>query len=270
MPQPPVVNNTGQTPPKGGTSLADNPAGRAILSIYRDRFGKSQSTDYYLPIPKGFNDVFDNNWEANEFGKTFGAAIKAAETGDSSVLGALLKGGSLEAIKGVSEMTTSFGTFNTTEIAMSGLDALMYFQKNAVNPYTRLMYKSPNLRNWQFTWSLKPKNEQEAKSINDMIHDIRTSSYPEISTSGTGSSIISMFVYPRDFSITIIGGGSGASGKVLLKSLACGCTSVQVNYDTAGNVYTHSDGYPVTTTITISLQEHALLERPVVDKLYKS
>lgn len=225
-------------------------SGRTILTVYKDRIGGAW-TKFILPIPKGFNDTFENKWNDVELGK---------------VAGNLYAGNKVDAAAGATVgATEAFFTDNSQSEVFEQMSNLKSLRNRAsINPHTQLIYKAPAVRQFQFSWTLKPKNAKQAQSINNMIHTIRTSSYPDTSGSLGGEGGTFLLKYPSDFQIKIIGG----SDRILLNTVQCACTSLQVNYDTEGNVYTHIDGSPVSTTITLSLQETKQLTKTAIDELY--
>ena len=47
------------------------------------------------------------------------------------------------------------------------------------------------------------------------------------------------------------------------------CSSMQINYDTGGAPYLHPDGNPVSTTVTLSIQEAYILDRSSIVDMYE-
>lgn len=246
-------------PSGGGTTIADSKAGRAYVFIYDTTKSAGASKKYILPIPKGYSDTFENTWNNVDLGAILGNSLSA------------LKGEST-AISGIAGAATGLGNKILDTFAQNiGLSEAKGAVENAVsinaranlNPFTQLMYKSPTLRQFQFTWTLKPKNAKQAFLIRQFVNHVRLASHPGFA-SIQGVELGGFFSYPSEFQVQIYGG----SNKKLVDMISAVCTNLQVQYDTEGNVYTHSDGQPVTTTITISLQETALLNRNIIQDLY--
>ena len=230
--------------------------GYAELKIYRKgksdggrtgrKFGSSSpDAIYILPIPKGFNDVFDNEWNPYEQGPIAGNVGKGDIAGAAVGLGA-------RGVEGAAEEMGYGGAYE------AGKETAAIGTGSAFNPNTELSYKSPTLRTLQFSWVLVPTNPGLAGVIDGLVKEIRSTSYPE--KGGIGN-----FKYPGEFELTIYGGKS----IVLLATLPSACTSLQIGYDTEGSPYIHNDGRPVSTTINLTLQESRLLSREDIQKLYK-
>lgn len=204
---------------------------------------------YYIPMPKGATDVYGNQWEASEFVTPGGLTAygKLAAAGLQQTKAAMGVGFDIM-------QSLSMGIFAnpTQEVA----NALSLGTKESINPYTQAVYKSPNLREFQFTWALIAKNKAMADMIKDIIAQCRENSYPQL---GTG-----LLIYPNYFQIEVYGN----SKRKLISTYASALVSMQVNYDTAGQIYIFDSGDPVTATITLGLQEIRLLDRVDIQGLY--
>lgn len=212
----------------------------------RDGSGKLKKI-WALPLPKGAVDIHDHDYSPLEVGglgqlttSAIGALTGNATTYEQNVSDSLIAAG-----------LAAGSAVGADGVISSGLLAT----RQAKNPYTQLVYKSPALRQFQFTWNLMPISKKEAMQISEMVMEIRKEIYP--AAAGV------LFKYPAEFQIIM-----KSMGRILLQTTAAACTSFQVTYDTQGNPYTHTDGYPVTTNITMSLQEVKLLSGESIEKLY--
>lgn len=219
---------------------------------------------YVLPIPKGVTDLFDNAWDTASFTTAIGKMASSGLTGGNfkdSLGGALISaaksygnylGGS--SIDGLQEGSTE-----------EGMNAISLGLQQIINPMSQLMYKTPVIRQLQFTWALTPGSPENAKTMFDLIKQLRKDAYPE--STGYGS-----LKYPKKVEIKIITMGE----QILLQTLPLGgqsgggsaLSSIQVNYDTEGSPYIHNDGYPVTTTLTLGIQETKMLLRSDIETMY--
>ena len=222
---------------------------------------------YVLPIPKGVTDLFDNAWDTASFTTAIGKMAAVGATADSAsqfadagagALASAVKSG-LEFFGGAYVDTLQAGT---TE---EGLNAISLASQQIINPMSQLMYKTPVIRQLQFTWAITPGSPENAKTMFDLIKQLRKDAYPE--STGYGS-----LKYPKKVEIKIITLG----GQILLHTLPLGgrqgggsaLSSIQVNYDTEGSPYIHNDGYPVTTTLTLGIQETKMLLRSDIETMY--
>ena len=226
---------------------------------------------FVLPFPRGFSDMFGNVWKSTSFGvqtkqRETGLTMMKNEfddkTGAMNAQDILDKGNYLgsndpvlvEDQAAMSSLLGNFGFFRTP------LD--QYNSSVAVNPYTQAVYKSPSIRELQYTWSLVAKNEEASNNIKILGDTLRDRSYPE-ATRGTG-----VLTYPDFFQVEVYGASNGSPRKVA-ESWASALTSIQVNYDTNGVPYVFKNGRPVTVTLTVTLQEAKTLSRQNIIDLYK-
>jgi hypothetical protein len=254
-----IIDVSQASPPSGSNTnftIADNSAGRTTLTIFPKTSDKGNGKTYILPIPKGFNDTFENTWNNVELGPIGGNVYEGMKNSGIASVTDIAEQLLLAGVQGGVSRAIGDGASE----AVANIASLI--NKQSRNPHTHLMYKSPALRQFQFTWALKPKNIKQAEQIKQMIMEIRNISYPELS--GAAIAGAGFFNYPGSFKVIIVGGKQ----EILLNTIDCACTSLQVNYDTQGNVYTHKDGKPVTSTITVSLQEISQLSRDIVQTLY--
>lgn len=219
---------------------------------------------YVLPIPKGVTDLFDNAWDTASFTTALGKVAAGASAGgdlSDAGMGALISAGkTLTQFAGNAFLDTLQA--NSTE---EGLNALSIATQQIINPMSQLMYKTPVIRQLQFTWALTPASASDAAAMYNLIKQLRVSAYPESTGLGT-------LKYPKKVEIKIQSEG----GKILLQTLPLGgvggggsaLSSIQVNYDTEGSPYMHNDGYPVTTTLTLGIQETRMLTKSDITSMY--
>lgn len=217
---------------------------------------------YVLPIPKGVTDIFDNAWDTASFTTSVGKMAANSITKDLADASA---GAGLSAGKTFTQFIGGIGVdilqAGSTE---EGINALSIFNKTIINPMSMLMYKTPVIRQLQFTWALTPGSSADAAAMYDLIKELRLSAYPD---TGPGK-----LIYPKRVEIKI----QSEAGKILLQTLplvgndggGSALSSIQVNYDTEGSPYMHNDGYPVTTTLTLGIQETRMLTKKDITSMY--
>ena len=219
-----------------------------VQDIYSGNF--KAGTTYVLPLPTGATDIFENAWEASAFETGVGAFVSGAP-------GA----GVLQTIKGAAVQTgggilDAFQPGATQELS----NAVSVQSGVLINPNTQLMYKTPTIRQLQFTWALVPASKAAADIISEMIKKLRKTSYPTFT--------LGFLKYPGIFRVSLYGLSSSGGQNILMKTYPSALISLQVNYDTEGAPYIHDDGKPVTTTITLGFQELKILGGTDIDDLY--
>ena len=224
-------------------------SGHARIQVYANARQPVLTETWILPLPKGFNENYENNWKAVDL-TPIEAGIRGARVG--SVVRGALDMAKQEAAKAFNKRTGMgeqlSGSIDKVGSLVTGLSG---------NPYTELMYKSPQIRQFQYSWAITPVSSQEAELVKNFVKSMRTYVYPKLAPGG-------YFVYPGVFRVQLVGG----SGNVLSNTNDSACTSFQVNFDTEGSPYIHADGNPVTTAITMITQETALVDRGEIGVLY--
>ena len=245
-------------------------------------FGQSANTAsfaashvFVLPFPRGFSDMFGNVWKSQSFGQ---ASTMIRGTG-ANALGELNQFDDAAGAAEAQKMTNSNNWSGTNDQSLMeeqfGMMSLLgeydkyawsktpgLGNSSAINPYTQAVYKSPSIRELQYTWSLVAKNEETSNDIKSLIDTLRDRSYPN-AVMGSGALTDADF-----FQVEVYGASNGDPHKVAA-SWASALTSIQVNYDTNGFPYVFKNGRPVTVTLTITLQEAKTLSRQNIIDLYK-
>jgi hypothetical protein len=122
----------------------------------------------------------------------------------------------------------------------------------AVNPNTRALFKSVNLREFSFTFKMIASSQSEAIAIEQIIKTFRTELYPESIKVGD----VSMgYYYPNKFKILM----SYKNQKVGTKFLPSNLKAVNVVYNPSSMGW-HADGKPSEVDLTLSFGEPRTLD----------
>ena len=99
-----------------------------------------------------------------------------------------------------------------------------------------------------------PRNENESKSIENIVKNIRAYAAPEFS----GPAVIA----PAEFKFSII--SKGAENKHIPLIERCVISKVQANFAPPGTFSTFRNGYPVSCLLTFSATEVRLIDRRMI------
>lgn len=123
----------------------------------------------------------------------------------------------------------------------------------AVNPNTRALFKSVNLREFSFTFKMIASSAAEANAIEEIVKTFRTELYPESIDEGD----ISLgYLYPNKFRIQM----SYRNQKVATKFLDSNLRAVSVVYNPSSMGW-HADGKPSEVDLTLSFGEPRTLSK---------
>lgn len=253
-----------------------------FLNAYGERI--SGAPVVYLKIPPNFNVTGFSDYSRTEGvfagGRDVYSAIAGGALGDKAaefaknqgnggitqeMLDALGKAGitGAEAIgyslrRGLGSVLGFIGS-----AGLSNLGQYEFNERQAVNPMAQLLYKGPQVRRYQFPFTMTPKNSVDSKNIRDIINVFRvasSASVPDtsgVSIGGTvsiGQGNSFTFGYPHLTQFTLSFLTPESTAKKIFRSKVCVIESVSVDY--GGQKMTFfEDGRPTDINLTLQLSE---------------
>ena len=113
-------------------------------------------------------------------------------------------------------------------------------------------FKDAGFRKFEFSWTLVPKNFDDADQINKIAQSFQVLSYPSLSTFSGGAKI----VHPPIWNIQILDTAQGQSGVYKWDMGPNVCVLSKASIKTADNgIYSTREDYPAATQISLSFQE---------------
>ena len=131
----------------------------------------------------------------------------------------------------------------------------------AVNPRNEAFYNSPQQRNFTFEFDFWPRNEAEAKAVEDIIAIFKYNSAPGFQPPELGGS--SVFSTPNYWKISYM--YDDGVNPHLNRIGASYCTDVQVDYAPDGQFTTFESGQPVHTKLTVSMLEDRVITKQDIE-----
>jgi hypothetical protein len=132
----------------------------------------------------------------------------------------------------------------------------------AVNNHLALTYRGVSkFREHQFAFNFFPKNKDDAKTVRDILKDLRNGMLPRMS--GPGGAVMQagnrltapFFNSPRHWTIDFHVPHLTEKLDFLFKIGKSVITAMDVNHDPNSTVSLHSDGSPVQTVVSLTFQE---------------
>lgn len=213
-----------------------------------------------LPMPNDVKVTYSANWAGQSVSALNYAIRNIIESKDQAELGRQTK---------FMTKNVTTGVFNQTigKIPIAG-DTIANIVKGAAlssgiayNPYKQLMYDSPELRHFSFSWILSPKNIHESVAIHNIIWQLKKSMHPQ--TMGDASLEESMLLLTPDFiDIKFILPDEDGPNKWLPILKKAVITNLSVNYETKfhGKVAEeHDAGAPAAISFTMDIMETSIL-----------
>jgi hypothetical protein len=151
----------------------------------------------------------------------------------------------------------NFADIRLTNIINDSLIGVTYsmLTKRSINPAVQVLYRSTNLRQFDFSFLMVPRNEKESAAIEKITKNIRAYSSPEFK----GGTVIA----PAEFQIEVCSGTSGQNVHIP-KIEKCVLTKVQVNWGPTGTFTSFRNNYPSACLLTFSATEIRLLDRNMI------
>ena len=235
--------------------------------------GNGQQADYLgqiiLPMP---DNVSDNNavtWDSDSLNSLALAGVDAAE---KLIDNASATDGSLgKVLGGLSDLGTgAANALQDSEIAgilkkaLVG-QALNVFGANidaqslvsratgqVLNPNLELLFKGVILRQFNYSFTLTPRSQQEGQEVLRIINTFKRRMAAK-STASNGAGAGLFIKAPDVFQLKFMKGD--LEHPFLYKIKQCALTNMNVTYDGAGAYATYGDGTPVKMTLQLSFRE---------------
>ena len=289
--------------PTGAESIFKDPAKVIQENIQRNSALSELIGTSVLPIPNGVSDGNNVSWGADQMnsltaGATglalskmkdyagtgilagLGGLISAAVTKGQSPLGPLnaAKGGMAanlygdllsaaagsDAAKGTAASALASQVLKMAQFEVSPESILARGFGIIPNSNLELLFNSPELRQFSFSYRMSPRSSSEARNVKRIIRFFKQGMAPRKQTGQAGQS--SFFLgTPNVFKLRYkTGKDKPISG--LNKFKVCALTAFSVNYAPEGNWAAYDEGQPVTLTMAMQFSE---LE-PIYNTDYKT
>lgn len=138
-----------------------------------------------------------------------------------------------------------------------------------VNPHTQMLFKSPQLRQFTYSFKMIPRTIEEAREMVKIVQFFRVAAYPETGNGGdeTGAGTVEMstFKFPDIFEITFL--NKGKQNKNMISQMHSYLTSVNVTYNSSTPAF-YADGMPSEIDLQLTFQESKALNRALIMKGY--
>lgn len=257
-------------PVAGGGQAQQSDTFQRSAPSNNQKFDFGTSCDLFLPPGLNISDGLD--FENVDLG-VMGAAGEAALMSGASAGQALMEGlGS-----GISSLGDMFGgnaNQQTAELAAvrlaSGLSdtaggAIKSALKTTTNPNSRTLFKSVQMRTFNFAFSMIPTSDREADEINRIIKFFRHEMYPE-AIKEAASGIPIGYRFPNTFEIKIRD-RKNPKRHLATRIQDCYLTSFAATYNPNGMTMMR-DGQFQQTDITMAFTEIRTLDKGMIAKGY--
>ena len=196
-----------------------------------------------LPMPAGLKDNNQQDWGNATMNpvQAIGAQLALAAFNSTDAAGGVIK--NLVNDIGSSDMKDTAQQLIAGQI--TGLGGQLIKRQGAlINPNVELLFNSPQLRSFNFTFNLSPRNPKEAQTVKQIIRTFKQASAPRGTVKGY------FLRTPLIYQIEYINNAYN-----LNRFKECAMTSFQTDYTPNGNYSTFSDGTMTQYKIQMSFTE---------------
>ena len=270
--------------PTGAESIFKDPAKVIKENIQRNSALSAFIGMSVLPIPNGVSDGNNVSWGADQMNSlTAGATGKlmndmggyASAAGLGAIGGAVIGAGVLQGAKlamaaklQIDVLSEAAGSAAAKGTAASSLASqILKMAQFEVSPESilargfgiipnsnlELLFNSPELRQFSFSYRMSPRSSSEARNVKRIIRFFKQGMAPRKQTGQAGQA--SFFLgTPNVFKLRYrTGKDKPISG--LNKFKVCALTAFSVNYAPEGNWAAYDEGQPVTLTMAMQFSE---------------
>lgn len=139
---------------------------------------------------------------------------------------------------------------------------LMSYLGHPINPGVEVLYRSTELREFQFYFLMSPQTEKESIAMQNIIKKLRMFAAPALNNSTNGI----LFNTPAEFEIKFY--NKGQENNNIPKIRRCVLTDIFVDYTPQGEWSTFRNGHPVTAKLGLSFKEMEIIHRDFIEAGY--
>jgi len=204
-----------------------------------------------LPVPNAVNDANSCSWGQD--------TMNAAQIAASDIAMKTITKGGGAGMNSAEQAITTAGKEGGADVKdavaqyftgqATGVKGILSRTKGQViNPNMELIFNGPQLRPFNFTFKMSPRDERESITIKKIIRMFKQSMAPQRSDA-------SLFLKaPNTFKLQFLE-GSAREHKFLPKIKECAMTGFNVNYTPDGNYATYRNSAMVAVELSFSFQE---------------
>jgi hypothetical protein len=208
-----------------------------------------------LPMPKNLNINIQSRWSSTELGA---AAMGIDQITDYSKLMEGGAGGELAKQLGLNTVGSIAGKLANG--AIKGRELVELGTATVANNYAETLFKNVDNRSFSWSWTLTPRSEREAESIDNMLRLFRFHMLPEFKENvGNGNAFL---LYPSSFDVVFW--QDGQPNPHIPRVATCALTGMDTNYTPNGGYIRMVDGSPASYIMTLNFTELSILHKGMV------
>ena len=208
-----------------------------------------------LPVPGGVQDSAKVDWSSGTMTAMQIATSDAVKSFLSTpgaegvtAAGDSVKSSIEAAREGGADVSTGLSNFFTEQLT-GATDLQSRLEGQIMNPNMELLFKNPQLRAFNFSWRLSPRDERESMTIMRIIRMFKQSMAPK-------KTVSQLFLKaPNTYKVAFQSPYGGKNHRFLPKVKECAMIDFGVNYTPDGNYMTYDNSSMVSYEVSMSFQE---------------
>ena len=223
--------------------------------LYGGRSGEpigSPIATIFLPVPRGASDNNTAGWSSGDMTALNAAVADLMIKGMKGDVGGV-EGRARAIVDDIGKNSEDAKKIVSTMLVQGatgiGKAALQRQEGAIINPNTELLFNNPNLRDFNFSYELTPRDDSEAITVVNIIRSLKASMAPRRTKS-------TLFLKsPNLFKLSYVIGKGGGDNPYLNKFKLCALKGLTTNYAPNDTYMSFSDDIPVRYDITMQFQE---------------
>lgn len=226
------------------------PSGAALGSaLTLPRYSKRVAESIAIFMPGSILYGQQNQYEEISMTAIAGNVGKAGLNYATAALSSL-RGGALGAAAG-----RAAGAAKAVNALGQAIGTVASITQNPINPRVEVLFSTTNQRQFIFEFLLAPRNEQESKTIEQIVRTLRFHAVPELNPKTFGLT----FIPPAEFDITFF--HKGIENVKIPRINTCVLNRIDVDYSPQGVYSTFKNGYPVAIRLSLAFTEIEMLHK---------
>ena len=216
----------------------------------------SETIEIALYVPSEVGDDVKAEYSATGVGKGIRSALEIKDSFNGK-----MDGSTLQAVGTALENAIQTGLDSLATMIVG--DSSNFLAGRAVNPMEEQMFQGVGFRDFSFDYEFYPRNKYESQEVQDIIWAFKTAMLPDTYSNAEGDTAVeNYFNYPNIFKAY----WEGPIAEQFDDFLPMVCTSVSAKHSTK----LFEDGYPVSSTMSLSFTEIKILTQENYQQISKS
>jgi hypothetical protein len=238
------------------TGGAAGALGVGVVSTQTSTFSRAQkrlASAIALHVPNQLVARYSTQWESEDTD-----LFNMVKEGGESIVNAVTGAGKAGALSGsAANIGTALGLRGIAGVKVP--EAVQGLAGIAPNPRKEQFFKGVDFRTFTFDYRFSPRNEREAKNVQNIIYLFKLHMHPEFKDDGTF-----LYVYPSEFDISYF--HNHEENLNIHRHTSCVLTDMAIQYVPNSQYNTFSNGMSTQVDVQLTFKELAIITKETIQK----